>query len=239
MFDIEIIQNYGGRLLNGFALTVEIVSVALLIGGLLAVPAAIARNSKRRVLSWAARSFIFFFRGTPLLAQAFLIYYGSGQFREALEAANFWWFFRDAYWCGVLALSLNTGAYTAEILRGAISAVPRGLIEFGMASGMNRWLQYRLVILPIAYRYALPAYGNEIILTIKGSAILSIITLSELTGQMRLAFSRTYALELFLYAGLLYLALTLSVAKIVSVLEKRLNRHKQDSASGVILGVGH
>lgn len=225
-FDSEILFKYGPRLLDGMVLTLQIVGLGVLLGGLIAVPTAMARTASSPLLNVPARVYIFFFRGTPLLAQAFLIYFGLGQFGEFFQSIGLWWFFRDAFWCGILALSLNTGAYTAEILRGGINAVESGLIDAGKSLGMPGWMRFRLIIFPIAFRYALPAYGNEIILTIKGSAVLSIITLTELMGQTRLVFSRTLALEVFLYAAVLYLCLTLTLAKLLAYLEFRQNRHQ-------------
>ena len=138
----------------------------------------VSANPVIRVLPLA---YTFFFRGTPLLVQLFLFYYGLAQF-EAVRESIFWPYLREAYWCALLVFALNTGAYTTEILRGAIQAVPRGEVEAAQAIGMSRALMLRRITLPIAYRIALPAYSNEIILMLKGSALASTITLLDLTG---------------------------------------------------------
>lgn len=220
--DPQILTKYWARLLDGTVLTLQIVSLGLFIGAIISFPIAVACVSRSRWLSLPAQSYIFFFRGTPLLAQAFLIYYGFGQYREPLEDVGLWWIFRDAFWCGVMALGLNTGAYTAEIFRGGMNAIPSGVVDAGRALGLTGWLRFRLIIFPLALRHALPAYGNEIILTIKGSAVLSIITLTELMGQTRLIFSRTLALEVLLYTAVIYLLITIPMGVFVRYLEEKL-----------------
>ena len=147
------------------------------------MPVAYARMSKNRILSAIAYGYVYFFRGTPLLAQAFLIYYGFGAFRPQLEAVGLWWFFREAWYCAVLAFSLNTAAYQAEILRGAIESVPRGQWEGAASLGLHRLQTLRKVILPQALIVALRPYGNEIILMIKGSAVVALITVYDLMGD--------------------------------------------------------
>lgn len=158
--------------------------------------------------------------------QIFLIYYGLGQFRPALQALGLWGFFRAPFWCAILALTLNTAAYGSEIIRGGLQSVPHGQIEAARASGMSRWLAYRRVILPIALRQALPSYGNEIILMIKGTSLTSIVTLLEITGIAEQIISQTYrAVEVFACAGGLYLAMNYVVAHVVALLEHRLSPH--------------
>jgi len=152
--------------------------------------------------------------------QIFLIYYGTGQF-EWIRTTPFWPILREAYWCAILAFSLNTAAYTAEILRGAIQAVPRGAIEAGLALGMSRWHVFRLISLPRAFRLALPAYGNEIILVIKSSSLASTITLLDITGVARTLVAHTYApYEVFLVAGALYLVVVLATTRLLAILER-------------------
>jgi polar amino acid transport system permease protein len=164
--------------------------------------------------------YITFFRGTPLLVQIFLIYYGTGQF-DWIRDTPLWPLLREAYWCAILAFSLNTAAYTAEILRGAIQAVPRGETEAGFALGMSRWLVFRLISLPRGFRLALPAYGNEIILLIKSSSLASTITLLDITGAARTLVAHTYApYEVFLVAGALYLVLVLATTRLLAAVER-------------------
>jgi len=170
---------------------------------------------------------IYFFRGTPLLVQIYLVYYGSGQF-EAIRASFLWPYLSEAYWCAIIAFTLNTSAYTAEILRGALQSVPRGEVEAAEAVGMPPGLIWRRIRLPRAFRIALPAYSNEVILMLKGSALASTITLMDLTGVARTIIARTYTpMELFLAAGLLYVLLTFFILAGFRVLERRLNRHLQ------------
>jgi len=211
------------RLMSGTLLTLELVAIAVAVGGLIAIPVALARVSRNPLLWWPAYGYIFFFRGTPLLVQIYLVYYGSGQFRPIFEDIGLWNILRDAYWCAIITLSLNTAAYTAEILRGGIQAVPYGEVEAARAAGMSRYLIYRRIIFPRAYRIALPAYGNEIIFMIKGSALVSFITLFDLMGATRAIFARTFGLEVYVYAAVIYLVLVYGVSKLVKYLEYRLS----------------
>jgi polar amino acid transport system permease protein len=223
----DLVVRYGPRLLDGVVVTLQLVVISLALGGLMSVPLALARLSRNPLLRLPAFAYIFFFRGTPLLAQIYLIYYGSGQFRAAFDEAGLWWFFRDAWYCALLAFTLNTGAYTAEIVRGGIQSVPLGDIEAARACGMSGVTLYRRIILPTAYRIALPAYGNEIILMVKASAIASIITIFDLMGETKLAFSRSFRLEVYLMAAVLYLAITLSFEWAWRRLERRLNPQRE------------
>ena len=211
------------KLAAGTALTLELVVISLLIGGILAIPIALARVSRNPALWAPAYGYIFFFRGTPLLVQIFLIYFGSGQFRHVLDDIGLWSILREAYWCAIITLSLNTAAYTAEILRGGIQSVPHGEVEAARAAGMSRSLIYRRVIFPRAYRIALPAYGNEIIFMIKGSALVSFIALFDLMGWTRAIVARSFALEVYVYAAVIYLVLVYGVSKLIKYLEYRLS----------------
>lgn len=213
------------KLLSGTVLTLELVGISLVIGLLLALPMALMRVARRPLVRMLPYGFIFFFRGTPLLVQIFMIYYGASQFEWVRESV-LWPILREPYWCAIIAFALNTGAYTTEILRGAIQAVPPGEIEAARAIGMSLPLAYRRIILPQAVRIGLPAYGNEIILMIKGSALASTITLLDLTGMARTLIARNYLpVEMFLAAGLIYLAMTLVLTQVFKVLERRLGRH--------------
>ena len=223
--NFQVIIDNLPKLLDGTLVTIELVLISLAIGMLLAVPAALMRVSEAPWLRWPAFAYIFFFRGTPLLVQIFLVYYGLGQF-EAVRESFLWPVLREAYWCAIIAFSMNTGAYTAEILRGAIQAVPVGEVEAARAFGMSRALAYRRIILPRAFRIAMPAYGNEVILMLKGSALASTITLLDLTGMARTIIARTYTpVEIFLAAGVIYLLLTFLFTRGYRLLENRLNRH--------------
>ncbi|MBW7861221.1 MAG: ABC transporter permease [Rhodocyclaceae bacterium] len=219
---------YLPRIVDGLWLTLELIVVSGLIGLALAVPIALARVARAPALWMPAYGYIFFFRGTPLLVQIFLVYYGLSQF-EALRAAGWLWdeVLSQPYWCAIIAFSLNTAAYTAELLRGAMLAVPRGEIEAAQSLGLTRADQLRRVILPRAFGIILPAYGNEVILMLKGSALASTITLLDLMGATRSVIARTYmSMEFFLLAGVLYLLIAALFIGLFRILERILNAHR-------------
>lgn len=213
------------QLLSGLPLTLELVAWSLFIGFVLAMLVAAAVASSFPPLRWIARAHIEIFRGTPLLVQIFLIYYGLGQI--ALIRQSFLWVFvREPYWCAILALALNTSAYTAEIIRGALQAVPPGEIEAANAFGMSGFLLRRRIQWPIAIRYGLPVYGSEVILMIKATSLASIITLAEVTGIAYKLISSTYRVfEIFIVSGAVYLLLTALLSLALSLVEQRLNTH--------------
>jgi len=210
-------------LLSGTVLTLQLVGLAALVGLAIALPITFARIS-RNPMAWVpAYGFIFFFRGTPLLVQIFLIYYGLSQF-PAIRSSAAWVILREPFWCALIAFSLNTAAYTVEIARGAIQAVPRGQIEAAMAVGMSRWTRMRRIVIPQAIRIGLPAYGNEIILLIKASSLASTITLLDLTGTARTISSVNYMpVELLTTAALIYLSLTFLITRLFKLAEYRLS----------------
>ncbi|EJL6652383.1 ABC transporter permease [Vibrio cholerae] len=190
--------------LSGLWTTVWLVSLSLVIGLLCAIPLAIARNSKQKCFSLPAWGYIYFLRGTPLLVQLYLIYYGMDQWFPVKD--TLW---EHAWFCALVAFILNTSAYTAEIIRGAINGLPKGEVEAAKAYGMSRFQTYQRIILPSALRRSLPAYSNEVIFMLHGSAVAGIVTIMDLTGAARLVNSRYYApFEAFLSAGLFYMALT-------------------------------
>jgi His/Glu/Gln/Arg/opine family amino acid ABC transporter permease subunit len=223
---IDLILESLPRLLSGTWVTMQITAISVVIGLFLAIPLALMRVAKSRLISWPAYAVNFYFRGTPLLVQIFLIYYGSGQFRSLLETLHLWTFFREAYFCAVLTLTLNTAAYTAEILRGGIQSVDWGDIEAARALGMSKWLQYRRIILPKAFRLAWPAYTNEVIFLLQATSLVSIITVMDLTGVARVIAARSFAFyEVFLTAAALYVILVYAVLFAFKAVERRLNRH--------------
>ena len=214
------------KLLEGTLLTLELVLLSLLVGAVLSIPLALMRVSGNPLIRGIPLAYTFFFRGTPLLVQLFLFYYGLAQF-DSVRESMFWPVLREAYWCALIVFTLNTTAYTTEILRGAIQAVPSGELEAGMAVGMSRALMLRRITLPIAYRIALPAYSNEIILMLKGSALASTITLLDLTGMARTIIARTYMpIEIFFAAGCIYLLLTFIFVQAYRLFERRMLRHQ-------------
>jgi len=210
------------KLLSGLNLTIQLVTISLFIGFCLAIGLALLRLSNNTFLSFFAKTYVFYFRGTPLLVQIFLIYYGIAQF-EIIRETFVWFIFKEAYWCGILALTLNTCAYSSEIIRGGIQSVPFGQIESAKSVGMSRFLLYRRIILPIAFRQALPAYGNEIILMVKATSLVSTITLMEVTGIARLIIAKTFSpVEIFIVAGLIYLTINFIITRLVNFCEIKL-----------------
>lgn len=227
----ELWARYGDRLIDGSLITIKLVVLACVIGLILAIPLALARQSERRWLAVPAYLYIYFFRGTPLIVQLALLYYGLAQFVTVRESP-LWLVIGDAELCGLLGLVLNTTAYVAEILRGGIMAVPRGEVEAAEACGMSRAMAYRRIILPRAFRIAWPAYGNEVILMLKGSALVSTITVYDLMGETRSVFSRGYDANVYLYAAALYLAMALVMTGAFRLIERRINRYLQPRRAG-------
>jgi His/Glu/Gln/Arg/opine family amino acid ABC transporter permease subunit len=209
---LELISESIVPLLKSSLLTLNLTVLSLAVGLCLALPLALGRLSRNRWIAGFCFAYIYYFRGTPLLVQIFLVYYGLPQIGLTLSA----------YVSALLSLSLNTAAYTAEIIRGGILAVPAGEIESAHAMGMTRRQVLQRIILPQMIGFALPAYGNEIILQIKATSLASTITLMDLTGMARTLAAETYApLEIFSIAGVIYLAIVFSTSKLVTGLEKR------------------
>ena len=218
----EVIYKYLPRLLEGAWLTVELVAIAVLAGLILALPMGIARASRHWYVRALPYGYIFFFRGTPLLVQLFLVYYGLAQF-DAVRQGPLWPYLRDPYWCTVITMTMHTAAYIAEILRGAIQAVPPGEIEAARALGMSRAQSMLYIILPRAARIGLPAYSNEVILMLRASALASTVTLLELTGMSRTIIARTYLpVEIFFAAGIFYLVIAYVMVRAFKLLERKL-----------------
>lgn len=223
--DVEFLWQTLLQLLPGIPLTLELAFYSVAAGFCLALLLALARLSPYRWLSELARGYVFCFRGTPLLVQLFLIYYGLGQF-DAVRHSFLWPMLREPYGCALLTLSLCTAAYGSEILRGGLLSVPHGAIEAARACGMSRLLMMRRIIFPIAIRQALPAYGNELISMVQSTSLCSIITLLDITGIAAKIISETYrALEVFLVTGLIYLLINLLISRLVMLLEYRLTPH--------------
>ncbi|NLC99708.1 MAG: ABC transporter permease [Gammaproteobacteria bacterium] len=216
----DVIIKWLPKLLEGAYLTLELVGIAVVVGLLFAIPLGMARSSRHWYVRAVPFSYIFFFRGTPLLLQLFLVYYGLAQF-DAVRQGPLWPYLRDPYWCALIAMTMHTAAYIAEIIRGAIQAVPPGEIEAARSLGMTRAQTMRHIILPRAARIGLPAYSNEVILMLKASSLASTITLLELTGMARTVIARTYLpVEIFFAAGLFYLLMTFILVQIFRWLER-------------------
>ncbi len=225
--DIDLIRLAVPVLLNGLKVTAILTLLSVLIGFNLGLGLAIMRLSSNRLVSGFAKGYSTVFRGTPLLVQIFLFYYGLGQLPFIKSNAALWWVVSDGARCAVLALALNTAAYTSEILRGGLMSVPTGLVEAAQACGMSRALRFRRIEFPLAIRQALPAYGNELVLTLKGTSLASTITVLEVTGYAKRLMSQTFAVfEIFAIAGALYLATNLLLITLVRLLERHLSRHQ-------------
>ncbi|HAQ74331.1 ABC transporter permease [Stutzerimonas nitrititolerans] len=206
--------------LDGAWLTLQLVGVSVIAGLILALPLGIARSSRHFPVRALPYVYIFFFRGTPLLVQLFLVYYGLAQF-DVVRQGPLWPYLRDPYWCAIITMTLHTAAYIAEIIRGAIQNVPAGEVEAARALGMSRRQTLWHIILPRATRIGLPAYSNEVILMLKASALASTITLLELTGMARKIAARTYLHEeMFLTAGLIYLVIAFVLMQGFKLLER-------------------
>ncbi|MFO7990299.1 MAG: ABC transporter permease [Desulfotignum sp.] len=228
--DFEIIIQSLPRFFHGILITLEITAISLFIGFFLAIVLAVMRVSKNPFIWMPVYGFNFYFRGTPLLVQLFLIYYGSGQFQEFLSQVGLWQFFKEAYFCAVLSLTLNTAAYASEIFRGGIQGVNFGEIEAGRACGMSGVLLYRRIILPSALRIAWPAYTNEVVFLLQASSLVSIITLMDITGVARVIAARSFAFyELFLTAAVIYLILVYGVIFVFKKIEKKINAHLSEA----------
>jgi polar amino acid transport system permease protein len=220
----DIVVRNQTALLNGVWLTIALLALSSLIAIVLAVPLSLARAAGT---GWAGRlayAYTYLFRGTPLLTQLFLIYYGLAQF-DWVRASALWPILRDPWPCALIALSLNMAAYVAEVLRGGILGVPAGEREAAVALGMAPTLLYRRIILPRAFGIALPAIGNEVIIQLKCTALVSTITLLDITGVARRIVSRTYSTDALFIAGAVYLILTWTLTRAFRLLERRLNRH--------------
>ena len=235
-FDPEILAKYLPRFGHGLWVTTQIVVFSMAIGALIAWPVAMARMSRIRVLRGLAYGYIYFFRGTPLLAQLFLIYNGLGtllpMMRGFLEDANLWWILRDGYYYVLFAFALNTGAYQAEILRGGIEAVPRGQWEGGQAVGLHDGQIFRKIILPQALVIGLRPYGNELILMIKSSSVASLVTVWDFMGEAHQAYRQTYDFQVYLLAAIVYLILVECIRRLWDRMEWSMTQHLR-AAKGI------
>ena len=220
----DLIADNADVFLRGIETSLGLLGLSCPIAIMLAVPIALMRVSDRQAVRSGALAYTYFFRGTPFLAQLFLIYYGLAQFGWIRDSA-LWPVLREPWPCALIALSLNMAAYVAELLRGGLQGVPHGEREAGVAMGMSPAVLYRRILLPRAFRIILPALGNEIILQLKSTALVSTITLLDITGTARRIATRTYSTDPLLVAGLIYIVLTYGIARLIRLGERRLNRH--------------
>lgn len=225
VLDPDLLDRYGARMVDGLLVTVKLVSLSFVLGMLLGLLLAIGRMGRFLPVQLFCRAYIYFFRGSPLLAQLFLLYYGLGSLREFWQDVGLWWFFRDAWYCSLLAFTLNTAAYQAEIFRGSLISVPKGQLEAAQSLGLGRLATLFKVVLPQSMLVALGPLGNELILMIKASAIASLVTVYDVMGVTRLAFSRTFDFEIYLWAAVLYLVIVEVIRRVLRAIEARLSRH--------------
>lgn len=221
----QLAARYAPLYLDGLRVTLTLVGVSFVLGFLLSMPVAFGRTARNRAARWLSFAYVTFFRGTPLIAQIFLVYYGLGSFRTQFEAVGLWWFFRDAWYCALFALTLNTAAYQAEILRGALASVPAGQWEGAKALALPRRVVLWRIIAPQALMVALRPYANELVLMIKASAIVAIITVFDLFGQTRRAFSQTFDFQTYLWAAVIYLVIVEIIRLLTGAADSRLSRH--------------
>ncbi len=225
LFDFQLLDTYGLRLWLGLIVTFKVVGISCSLGFVLAYPVSLARASKNWFVSNLALSYITLFRGTPLLCQLYLVYYGAGEIRPELDSIGLWYFLRDAYFCCILVFTMNTSAYQAEIMRGAVASVPKGQIEAAKALGLSKWAIARHVVWPQALAVAIRPLGNELISIVKVSALAAIVTLLDLMGQTRFVFSRTFDFSVYLYCAIIYLMITEAIRRVVVAIERRTLRH--------------
>jgi octopine/nopaline transport system permease protein len=219
--DFELMINSFPKLLNAAAITLKLLSVSLIIGLFIGLLFAILRLNKNIFINRFAYGYSYLFRGTPLLVQIFIIYFGLGQI-EYLRTTFLWVILKEPYWCAIIAFALNTGAYTSEILRSAFQTIKPGIIEAGKSLGVSNKIIFYKIQIPIAIRQSLPAYGNEIILMMKGTSLASTVTLMDLTGVAKYIISTTFRpVEVFIVAGGIYLFMTFIIHNLIKFLEKK------------------
>ena len=219
--DLELMINSFPKLLNAAVITLKLLSVSLIIGLFIGLFFAILRLNKNIFINRFAYGYSYVFRGTPLLVQIFIIYFGLGQI-EYLRSTVLWVILKEPYWCAIIAFSLNTGAYTSEILRSAFQTIKPGIIEAGKSLGISNKVIFYKIQIPIAIRQSLPAYGNEIILMMKGTSLASTVTIMDLTGVAKYIISTTFKpIEVFIVAGGIYLFITFIIHNVIKYLEKK------------------
>ena len=219
--DLELMISSFPKLLSAAVITLKLLSVSLIIGLFIGLFFAILRLNKNIFINRFAYGYSYIFRGTPLLVQIFIIYFGLGQI-EYLRSTVLWIILKEPYWCAIIAFALNTGAYTSEILRSAFQTIKPGIIEAGKSLGISNKVIFYKIQIPIAIRQSLPAYGNEIILMMKGTSLASTVTIMDLTGVAKYIISTTFKpIEVFIVAGGIYLFMTFIIHNIIKFLEKK------------------
>ena len=219
--DLSLMVSSLPKLLSATVITLKLLSASLIIGLFIGFLFAVLRLNQNSFINKFAYGYSYLFRGTPLLVQIFIIYYGFGQI-EWLRSTFLWVILKEPYWCAIIAFALNTGAYTSEILRSAFQTIKPGIVEAGKSLGISNKIIFYKIQIPVAIRQSLPAYGNEIILMMKGTSLASTVTLMDITGVAKHIVSTTYKpLEVFLLAGGIYLFMTFIIHNLIKYLEKK------------------
>ena len=221
--DLDLMIVSFPKLLNATLVTLKLLSLSLFFGLFIGLFFAVLRMNNNHIVNKFAYGYSYIFRGTPLLVQIFIIYFGLGQI-EYLRSTILWVILKEPYWCAIIAFSLNTGAYTSEILRSAFQTIKKGYIEAGKSLGLTSKFIFYKIQIPIAIKQSLPAYGNEIILMLKGTSLASTVTLMDLTGVAKYIISTTFKpIEVFIVAGSIYLFMTFLIHNFIKFLERRYN----------------
>jgi len=219
--DFTIMATSLPKLLGAALVTLKLLSLSLFFGLFIGLLFAILRLNKNSLINKFAYGYSYVFRGTPLLVQIFIIYFGLGQI-EYFRTTFLWTIFKEPYWCAIIAFALNTGAYTSEILRSAFETVKIGIVEAGKSLGISSKVIFYKIQIPLAIKQSLPAYGNEIILMMKGTSLASTVTLMDITGVAKYIISTTFKpIEVFIVAGSIYLFMTFLVHNLIKFLEKK------------------
>jgi len=219
--DLSLMATSLPKLLSAAIVTLKLLSLALFFGLIIGLIFAILRINKNPIINKFAYGYSYVFRGTPLLVQIFIIYFGLGQI-EYFRTTFLWVIFKEPYWCAIIAFALNTGAYTSEILRSAFETIKPGIIEAGKSLGISSNIIFYKIQIPVAIRQSLPAYGNEIILMMKGTSLASTVTLMDITGVAKYIISTTFKpIEVFIVAGGIYLFMTFLIHNLIKYLEKK------------------
>ena len=219
--DLSLMATSLPKLLSAAVVTLKLLSLALFFGLIIGLIFAILRLNKNPIINKFAYGYSYVFRGTPLLVQIFIIYFGLGQV-EYFRSTFLWVVFKEPYWCAIIAFALNTGAYTSEILRSAFETIKPGIIEAGKSLGISNNIIFYKIQIPVAIRQSLPAYGNEIILMMKGTSLASTVTLMDITGVAKYIISTTFKpIEVFMVAGSIYLFMTFLIHNLIKYLERK------------------
>ena len=223
--DLMLILQNAPLFVHGLVNTVLLLAGSLVVAGLIALPLSLVRAWRVPVLNHVVSGYVYLFRGTPMLVQLYLLYYGAAQF-QLIRSSFLWSVLREAWWCAFISFAVCSAAYLTEILRGSIEAVPKGEVDAARAFGMSTMTALRRIILPDALRRALPAYSNEVIFTLHGTAIASTVTIIDILGAAR-QFNNKYYLGMdgFVVAGALYMGLVYLISQGFRFWERQWHRH--------------